>query len=177
MAGLLPRENLGKRFCSLRIRISRRLGPKSRISIRYRYDDVGAENAIFSGIEGSRQRLDARYRWSRQQQSLSLRYIYETNDRLDPSVSPDRNDLRIDFRYAPDARVGYEVGGQFRSSEYDRLATSRSEDLLMFYVGIAKDFRSNWQILGRFQASDNSSSDPQFTYQRQVFTIGVLKNF
>jgi len=158
-------------------RISRRLSPESRISIRYRYDDVGAESSIFSGIEGSRQRLDARYRWSRQPQSLSLRYIYETNDRIDPSVSPDRNDLRIDFRYAPDARVGYEVGGQFRNSEYDRLTTGRSEDLLMFYVGIAKYFRSNWQISGRFQVLDNSSSDPQFTYQRQVFTIGVLKNF
>ena len=159
------------------IRISRRLSAESRISIRYRYDEVSAENSIFSGIEGSRQRLDARYRWSRQQQSLSLRYIYETNDRIDPGVSPDRNDLRIDFQYQPDNGVGYEAGGQFRSSEYDRLAAGRSEDLLMLYVGIVKRFRSDWQLLGRFQVSDNSSSDPQFTYQRKVFTIGALKNF
>lgn len=159
------------------IRISRRLDPESRLSIRYRYDEVGAESSIFSGIEGSRQRLDARYRWSRQRRHVSLRYIYEINDRLDPGVSPDRHDVRIDFRYDPDTGLGYEAGGQLRSSEYDRLATGRSEDLLMAYVGISRNFRSNWQLLARFQYSENDSSDPQFSYQRKVFTLGILKNF
>ncbi len=47
----------------------------------------------------------------------------------------------------------------------------------MIYVGIAKKFRSNWHILGRFQYSDNNSSDSQFSYQRKVFTVGMLKPF
>jgi tetratricopeptide (TPR) repeat protein len=159
------------------IRISRYLSPESHFSIRYRYDEVGAESAIFSVIEGSRQRLDGRYRWSRQRRHLSLRYIYETNDRLDPSVSPDRHDVRIDFRYDPESGLGYEVGGQLRSSEHDRLAAGRSEDLFLAYVGIKKNFWSNWQIQGRFQYSENDSSDPQFSYERTVITIGILKNF
>jgi len=159
------------------IRFSRRLTLDSRFSIRYRYDEVGAENSFFSGIEGSRQRLDALYRWSRQRRNLSLRYIYETNDRLDPSVSPDRHDVRIDYRYDPESGLGYEVGGQLRSSEYDRLATGRNEDLFLAYVGITKNFRSNWQILSRLQYSENDSSDSQFSYERTVITLGILKNF
>jgi len=159
------------------IRISRHLGPESRLSIRYRYDEVDAENSSFSGIEGSRQRLDVRYRWSQQRRHLSLRYIYEINDRLDPSVSPDRHDVRIDYRYDPESGLGYEVGGQLRSSEYDRLATGRSEDLFLAYVGITRNFRSNWQLLGRVQYSENDSSDSQFSYERTVITLGILKNF
>jgi len=156
---------------------SRRLTPQSRISLRYRYDDVSAAGSVFSGIEGSRQRLDTRYRWSRQRQNLSLRYTYETNDRTDPGLSPDRHDVRIDFRYQPESGLGYEAGGQLRSSEYKSLTPVRNEDLLMIYIGITKDFRSNWQVLGQFRYSDNDSSDPQFSYQRNVLTIGMLKNF
>ena len=159
------------------IRFSRHLSRESQFSLRYRYDEIGAENPVFSGIEGSRQRLDARYRWSRQRQNLSLRYIYETNDRLDPSVSPDRHDIRFDFRYDLDGSLGYELGGQLRSSEYDRLAAGRSEDLFLAYVAITKDFRLNWQLQGRLQYSENDSSDSQFSYQRTVITLGLLKNF
>jgi len=159
------------------IGFSRHLSRESQFSLRYRYDEVGAESSIFSGIEGSRQRLDGRYRWSRQHQHLSLRYIYEINDRLDPSVSPDLHDLRIDFRYDPESGLGYEVGGQLRSSEHDRLAAGRSEDLFLAYVGITKNFRSKWQFQGRFQYSENDSSDSQFSYERAVVTLGILKNF
>ena len=159
------------------ISASRRLTPQSRISIRYRYDDVSAEGSVFSGIDGSRQRLDTRYRWSRQRQNLALRYTYETNDRSDPGVSPDRHDVRVDFRYESDGGLGYEAGGQLRSSEYKSLTPIRSEDLVTIYIGVTKNFRSNWQVLGQFRYSDNDSSDAQFSYQRKVFTIGMLKNF
>ena len=159
------------------ISASRRLTAESRISIRYRYDDVGAAGSIFSGIEGSRQRLNARYRWSRQSQSITIRYAYETNDRIDPGVSPDRHDLRFDYRYHPDSGLGYEAGGQLRSSDYSSLSPVREEDLVLVYIGIIKTMRSNWQILGQFQYSNNDASDPQFSYQRNVFTIGLLKAF
>ena len=162
---------------SASISSDRRLGPESRISIGYRYDNVAAANSSFSGIEGSRQRVNARYRWSRQQQRMSIWYSYETNDRSDPGVSPDRHAVRIDYRFDTHAGLGYEAGGQLRSSEYDRLAAGRSEDLLMIYVGIAKKLKSNWEFLGRFQYSDNDSSDSQFTYQRNLITIGLLKTF
>lgn len=162
---------------SASISASRRLTPQSRISIRYRYDDVSAAGSVFTGIEGSRQRLDTRYRWSRQRQNLALRYTYETNDRSDPGVSPDRHDVRVDFRYESDRGLGYEAGGQLRSSEYKSLTPIRSEDLVTIYIGVTKNFRSNWQVLGQFRYSDNDSSDAQFSYQRKVFTIGMLKNF
>lgn len=159
------------------ISVSRRLTPESRISVRYRYDKVGAARSIFSGIEGSRQRLSARYRWSRQHHNMSLRYTYETNDRTDSGVSPDRHNLRFDYQYQPGAGLGYEAGGQLRNSDYSSLSPVRQEDLVLVYVGITKTMRSNWQILGQFQYSDNDASDPQFSYQRKVFTIGLLKNF
>ena len=159
------------------INVRRSLTADSRISIRYRYDDVSAAGSIFSGIEGSRQRLNASYRWSRQRQDMSLRYTFETNDRIDPGVSPDRHDFRFDYRYQPDTGLGYEAGGQLRSSEYRGLIPVRSEDLVLAYIGITKNLRSNWQILGQFQFSDNDASDPQFSYNRQVLTIGFLKTF
>ena len=162
---------------SASISADRSLGAESQISIRFRYDDIAAANSAFSGIEGNRQRVDARYRWSRQQQRMSLRYSYEINDRRDPGVSPDRHAVRIDYRFDTHAGLGYEAGGQLRSSEYDRLVPGRSEDLLMIYIGIAKKLKSNWEFLGQFQYSDNNSSDPQFSYQRNLITIGLLKTF
>ena len=108
---------------------------------------------------------------------MSIRYSYEINDRSDPGVSPDRHAVRIDYRFGTRTGLGYEAGGQLRSSEYDRLAAGRSEDLLVIYVGITKKFKSNWELLGQFQYSDNDSSDPQFTYQRNLITIGLLKTF
>ena len=159
------------------VRVNRRLSAESQVSAQYRYDDVSAATSVFAGIDGSRQRVDLRYRWAQRSRSLILRLVYETNDRIDPGVSPDRSDFRIDYRYEPETGFGFEAGAQYRSSEYKSLVPVRSEDLTMIRIGISKSLRSNWQLLGQIQHSDNNSSDSQFSYQRNVITIGALKIF
>lgn len=162
---------------SARLSISRRLGRQAQISLGYRYDDVSAAESIFSGIDGSRQRFDIGYRWWRTGQGLSFRYIHESNDRRDPGVSPDRQALRVDYQYLPASGFGYQVGGQFRRSEYDRLTPAREEDLLYVYFGLSFQLPDSWRILGNFQQSDNNSTEQQFSYQRKVFTLGLQKAF
>lgn len=159
------------------IRVNRRLSPVSRVSLQYHHDEVRAANSDFSGIEGSRQRLDLRYRWVRRDQTLVFRYIHEANDRIDPGVSPDRNEIRVDYRYEPKAGLRLEAGANFRNSKYRSLAPARSEDLATIRIGISKTVGDNWEILGHFQHSDNDSSDPQFSYRRSVLTIGALRLF
>ena len=163
----------------LNTRITRNLTSASSIALRLRYDDITAVDTIFSGIEGTRQRFDIRYRWYFDGRSFTLAYSNESNDRLDPSVSPDRNKLRFDYRYTPEVGWGFEIGGQIRASEYVDADTSliRDEDLVRLKLGLSRNLSSGWQLFARYVFSNNESSDPAFDYTRNQFSIGAYRFF
>jgi len=165
------------RSATLSARASRKLTPSSSVAVRFRYDDISAVETIFNGIEGSRQRIDLRYRWYLDARSVNLTYVAENNDRFDPSVSPRRNKVRFDYRYTPTAGWGFEIGAEFRTSEYDDLVPVRDEDLTKVSLGISRSMASGWQLLAQYTYANNDSSDPLFAYQRNQLTVGVLKIF
>ncbi len=157
--------------------VSRKLSATGTLSLRYRYDDISAGDAIFAGVDGSRQRVELRYRWYSDGRSLNLSYTSETNDRLDPSVSPDRNQFRLKYRYVPENGWGFGLGAAMRSSDYGDLEIPRDEDLVTLKAEILLSVKSGWQYFGQVAFSDNDSTDPVFSYTRTRISIGAFKLF
>ena len=99
----------------------------------------------------------------------------ETNDRFDKSVSPRRNKLRLDYRYAPSIGWGFEIAAEFRASEYHDLVPIRDEDLTKLKLALLRNLGTDWQLFARYEFSNNDSSDPSFTYTRSQISFGVLR--
>ena len=158
-------------------RVIRYLRGNASVELHYLYDEVSDRDSIFAGIAGSRQQLDARYRWYSDGHRLVLRYWTETNDRDDPGVSPKRNRLGLDYRYQPEMGWGYEAGVDFRNSDYKDLAIPREEDLLTIRSGLTHMLPANWLVTLEYRYSENDSSDPEFSYNRNQISVGVLKIF
>lgn len=158
-------------------RAVRYLGRSASIDLRYTYDDVSDADALFAGIEGSRQQLDLRYLWYSDGHRVQLRYWLETNDRADPAVSPDRNRLGLDYGYRPGTGLGYEAGVDLRNSDYDELVTPRDEDLLTLRGAVTYTFAADWTVLLEYRVADNDSSDATYSYDSTQVTLGLLKTF
>jgi len=132
---------------------------------------------LYAGIAGSRQRLDLRYRWYRDDHAVIFRVGAETNDRLDPGVSPSRTRFQADYRYQPGHGWGFEAGIGFRASDYDDLETPRTEDLSTLSAAITRTVAEVWLFALQYQYSENDSNDAEFSYERNLITLGVLRTF
>lgn len=164
---------------SLRIgsRLTYRLDASRSVALRYRYEDVSALDTVFDGIEGSRQRVDARYRWYDDGRRLHIGLTRESNDRADPGVSPDKTRLDVDYRYEPEVGWGYGIGGELRASEYGGIDPPRDEDLLQLELSVTRYTAAGWQWFARYVRADNDSSDPLFSYERNQLSVGVYRIF
>ena len=165
------------REVALGARATRYLGDEASMEFRLRYDDVDNANADFSGLAGTRQRFDFRYRWYPGRNDVSLRLGIEGNDRTDPAVSPTRVRAQIDFRRDFGNTWGVELAGGIRSSDYDDLAVPRTEDLTRLSVALTRTVNEVWLLALQYRYSENDSSDPIFSYERNVITIGFLRTF
>ena len=166
-----------EREIALSARAVHYLSDESSIDLRYGYDDIVEDDPVFAGIAGSRQRADLRYRWDRADHSVILRAGLETNDRVDPGVSPTRTRLHADYRFQPGDGWGVEAGVSFRTSDYDDLAVPRTEDLATITAALTRTVATHWLFALQFQYSENDSSDPEFSYERNLITLGVLRTF
>ena len=155
--------------------LGRSLSSSTSIEIRLRHDEISAVDAIFAGVDGSRERAELRYRWFLDDRRLNLTLGIETNDRFDQSVSPRRNRLRLDYRYTPRIGWGFEFAAEFRASKYDDLVPIRDEDLTKLKLALLKNLGTNWQLFARYEFSNNESSDPSFSYTRNQISFGVLR--
>jgi hypothetical protein len=158
-------------------RAVRYLNDNAEFDISFIYDDVQESSARFAGIAGSRQQLQGRYRWYSGGRRFFLRYRLEENDRLDPQVSPKRKSLSADYRYQPDTGWGYEAGLSYRTSRFDQMTEQRDEDLATANVGAIRSIGQEWLLLIKYQYSNNDSSDPVFSYDRSVLSVGAMRLF
>ena len=166
-----------EREIALGARAIRYLGDQAALDVQYRYDDIEEDDPLFAGIAGTRQRIDLRYRWYRGYHTVILRLGAENNDRLDAGVSPSRNRVQADYRYQPDDGWGFEAGFGFRASDYDDLEITRSEDLTSVSAALTRTVAKMWIFALQYQYSENDSNDPEFSYERNLITLGVLRTF
>lgn len=163
------------RSATLSAILARNLTSTTSVEIRLRHDEISAIDTIFAGVDGSRERAELRYRWFLDDRRVNLTFGTEINDRFDQSVSPRRNKLRLDYRYAPRVGWGFEIAAEFRASEYDDLVPIRDEDLTKLKLALLRNLGTDWQLFARYEFSDNDSSDPLFTYTRSQISFGVLR--
>ena len=81
------------------------------------------------------------------------------------------------FRYLPETGWGYEIGADFRASEYDELIPVRTEDLTTLRLGVSRVFASGWRLSAQLEIAENDSNADEFSYDRNQLTVGVLKFF
>ena len=65
----------------------------------------------------------------------------------------------------------------FRRSDYDDLALRRTEDLFSAALRAVYETRAAWQFSGSYQYSKNDSSDPLFSYHRNLLMLGFQRLF
>lgn len=166
-----------ERELAIGARATRYLSDDASLDLRLRYDEIDNTDANFAGIAGSRQRFDFRYHWFPDRHHFTLRLGIEGNSRDDPGVSPARQRVQADYRYELTQQWGLEAGIGLRSSDYDDLVVPREEDLTSIVMAVTRSVGDDWLFALRYQFSDNSSTDPEFSYERNMITIGMLRTF
>ena len=143
------------------------------LELRLRYDEIRGAQTTFNGIDGSRIRFDVRYRWSRLPHYLVLRAGIEDNDRRDISISPARQRLQANYYYQLDDRWEIEAGAAYRVSDYNNAVVLRDENLVAVAIGANYEINDDWALGLHYRYSENDSTDPTFSYERNQFTVGV----
>lgn len=156
---------------------SRPVGESGVAGFSAQYDDIRAADDDWAGITGNRWLLDGRYTWARREHRVRLRVTYESNDRADAGVSPVRNRWIADYRYLAANDFSYEIGLEYRDSTYDDLEVGRDEQLTSVRAAVGYAASARWLYLLELRASDNQSTDPEFDYDRELISIGVMRLF
>jgi tetratricopeptide (TPR) repeat protein len=176
-AGWLGGDEFDRRL-GLHVEGNRSMGENGAVNVAYYYDDISEGDRVFEGIKGKRHRVVARYRYyAGDGRRLMVRIRHEENDRLDPGVSPTRTGLSADYRYLPDRGWGFEAGASYRRSRFSDAATPRTENLVSARSALTRFLGRDWILMLEYRYSDNDSSDPVFSYDRNVLTIGAMRTF
>ena len=176
VAGTLGGSSFNREV-NLDLRSARYIGDDTMLELRLRYDEVKSAQFRFDGIEGSRSRLDLLYRRNGVGHSLAVGVGLEDNDRLDAGVSPSRQRILADYRYQLNDQWQLGSLAYFRWSDYDDVALPRTEDLFSIAVQAVYEIDTAWQISGTYQYSKNDSSDPIYSYDRNLMTVGFQRLF
>lgn len=153
-----------------------RLDARQSASAGLRLENVSAADDDFSGIEGTRQRLDLSWRWRDAGRQIDLRAVQEANDRDAASVSPDKLRLLASYRYAPDVGWGYSAAAELRASDYGG-ETPRDEDLRQLDIRVSHYTAEGWELFAELLLADNESTEPAFDYDRMQISVGVFRVF
>ena len=176
-AGWLGGDPFDRRI-GLNFNAYRYLGENASVGIAWFYDDIREGDGLYAGIAGWRSHAVGRFRWfSNDGRRFLLRIRHERNDRVDPGVSPTRSEMTVDYRFQPDLGWGYEAGLSYRHSRFADLAIARTEDLWSVRFGVTRTLLEDWTLLAEYRYANNDSSDPTFSYDRNVLTVGALRTF
>lgn len=169
----------GERFEDLR-RLSagatRRVGSDWRLRWRVDYSDITGQ-APLEGLSGDR--LDARFQLRRylDQQRWQVEYRFETNDRADPALSPDRHRIELQWRRALGSGLELEAGLGWRHGRYDTPDQSWTERRVIALLGLTGPVAGGWEWVVRFDYARNDGSIDDFDYSRNRGFAGVQASF
>ncbi len=158
-----------------------RLQKTNYISLRYRYSNIKSLYSPYNYLQGSRQQFRAEYMDYNASSSKRIYYEMEVNNRqnlIARNYSPTRHTIQAVYYYNL-TRV-WRIGGElsYRYSKYQPTTTqNRQDDRLRAAIEAKYRLNKYWKINGRYQRTDNSSTDSLYGYAQNLYYAGVQANF
>jgi len=156
-----------------------------RLYLRYRYEDISSDEALFSYLEGWRQRARIDYRDYQKNSSHQLYYEYELNDRGELitstyayDYSPTRHTIR--GKYTFNINSAWAVTGDlsYRVSDFPASASfERNDDQMKAALLVDYRIDKTLKLKTKLQFTDNESTVDQYDYDKTTISLGVSKQF
>ncbi|RDH80715.1 MAG: hypothetical protein DIZ80_16950 [endosymbiont of Galathealinum brachiosum] len=155
----------------------------SKIYLKYRYENISSDNALYDYLDGWKQNLRAEYRLYNKKSSSRFYYEMELNDRNDLvtavtgdefSYSPTRHAFRLKHTEILNKKWRATGDISYRTSDYPATATQdRNDD--RYKLAAYADYRLNKRLQVRYKLeyTDNNSNEAIFDYTRTVYTLGI----
>lgn len=154
----------------LRFSASKALAAHSRLLLRYRYSDIGADNAAYNYLKGSRQQFRVQRTSLTGWGQLRLRYQLELNDRQNlatANYSPTRHTLlaRLKQRLGHDWHAKEQLS--WRKSHYGAVAgVTRDDTRYQLKLSADTRFAGDWRGGVSYAYTDNRSNLANERYTR-----------
>ena len=154
-----------------------------KLHLRYRYELISSDLAIYDYLNGWRQKLRTEYKQYNKDTIFKLFYEYEINDRDDlvttvtPGVlsySPTRH--KIKYSHTKIINKHWRLTGDFsyRKSDYPTTITQNRDDQQWILAAYA-DYRLNGSmtVRSKLNYTDNNSTEAIYDYHRTVASIDL----
>ncbi len=185
LGGYYERSTFGstdyQQTIGLEARGKKRLGKTNSLSLRYRYNDISSLNAVYDYLNGWRQQFRFEYLDYTASDSKRIYYEIEFNDRQNLSnrnYSPTRHKILAIYR--KNLSRAWRIGGElsYRYSAYDPTPVqNREDDRLRAAIEARYTISKMWKVNGRYQRTDNSSTDNLYDYTQNLYYLSVEANF
>ncbi|MGD8925259.1 MAG: outer membrane beta-barrel protein [Thioalkalispiraceae bacterium] len=165
----------------LRLTGRQQLSRDRKVTLRYRYNDIQSQNALYDYLEGTRQQFRADYDLGFNLHDLRLRYQLELNDRQNlptANYSPTRHTLQARMKYRLNTQWRLEGTAEYRNSRYgDAAGTSREDDRYRLRAGANYLYNREWDVRLRYTYTDNQSTLATESYTRNDIQAQVNYSF
>lgn len=162
-----------------------RLSPNQRLYLRYRYEDISSELAIYDYLQGWRQRARIGLRQKNNRHSYNIYYELELNQREELitssyayEYSPTRHTVRGSYSYlaTENWKLIAELG--LRDSDFPGSESfDRDDEQLKSAVGVDYAFDKSLHLKSRLEHINNRSSVDLYDYSKTRIMLGLNKLF
>lgn len=190
IGGYYEHSTFGKdpyqRVIGVEARAKRGLQKTNKLSLRYRYNDIKSLFRAYDYLQGWRQQFRTEYLDYTASDSTRLYYELELNDRQNlvrangeqRNYSPTRHKFQAVYRY--NLTKAWRIGGEFsyRFSKYQPTPTqNRQDDRYRAALEARYKINRQWRVTGRYQRTDNSSTESIYSYTQNLYYVSVGASF
>ncbi|MDX1563353.1 MAG: tetratricopeptide repeat protein, partial [Gammaproteobacteria bacterium] len=141
------------------------------------HDEIDAESPSFAYVDGNRRRVAARVSVPSSRGRFVAEIGIEEDDRAGAGVNAERNDYSLRYRHAFGSTWNADFRYQYRRSDFDRLSVARDESRRQWSFEASRRLGAAWQLAASYRRTDNSSNDPQFSFDRRQYAVGISRLF
>ena len=176
------------RTLSAHANAARELRDGLKLRLRYRYSDISSLNSLYDPLAGSQQQIKIQLEQRDAKSRMHIGYQYEINNRNDlttttgfTSYSPTRNMIYVNGEIRIEGP--WQLGGaiSYRTSHYNNPdtivgnhnRTIRNDARWLGRVILSRDMGKNLKMLAEYSHADNHSNIAVYSYQRNVYSLGI----